>query len=405
VTARRSLLLSGAFLLSFLQLPAYSDSSAGSSAASPVASAAKAGTSAAKAAAAPAKASKTTSTADVEKLLSAKNAGYENHMVAARFFEARGLLSQAEEQYHLAISFKEAKPEAFKNLAQLLLRTEDQKEAENVILAAVKNYPTDYGVLLNAGFVLHNCHKLPQALALYKRASIVRPASSDIWLAMGDVLIDMNKPEEALASIEKALAMPGPTNLAYFEDAKALLALGRLKDAVVPFSKNFASNPFNYTSGLAYSALLQKLGRLEEALNVRLCLLAVSSGKPMDDLKLMTADLLMKLPADAVQRSIRFAELKIGNPKTQAILHFALGDIYDRAHQPDNGIIQYKAGLSLNPDYSRGYLRLGEDYEDAKSNLPEALNDYEKAYSLNARDPEIKSRLEKLRARIKSQKK
>jgi tetratricopeptide (TPR) repeat protein len=124
----------------------------------------------------------------------------------------------------------------------------------------------------------------------------------------------------------------------------------------------------------------------------------------MDDLKLMVAYLLMRLPPDAVQRSIRFAELKIGNPKTQAILHFALGDIYDRAHQPDNAMLQYKAGLSLNPDYARGYLRLGEDLE-GKSSLNEALNNYEKAYSLNARDPEIKSRLDKLKALMKIQKK
>jgi tetratricopeptide (TPR) repeat protein len=393
VTTGRLLLLSGAFLLSIFWLPAYSDSPD-----SP------AGKSSANEPHAPSKSAKTPRAGDIEKLLAVKDAGYDSHIAAAKFFEAKGLISQAEEQYQLAIGFKEAKPEAFKNLAQLLLRTEDQKQAEQVISTAVKNFPTDYGVLLNAGYVMHNCHKLPQALEFYKRASVVRPASPDIWLAMSDVLVDMNRPAEALSSVEKALAMPNPSSLAYFEDAKALLALGRLKDAVVPFSKNFATNPFNYNSGLAYSALLQKLDKPEEALNVRLCLLATSSGKPMDDLKLMVAYLLMRLPPDAVQRSIRFAELKIGNPKTQAILHFALGDIYDRAHQPDNAMLQYKAGLSLNPDYARGYLRLGEDLE-GKSNLNEALNNYEKAYSLNAKDPEIKSRLDKLKALMKIQKK
>jgi tetratricopeptide (TPR) repeat protein len=352
-----------------------------------------------------AKSGKLTTASDVEKLLATKNVSYENHLVAARFFEAQGLLTQAAEQLHSAINYKEARPEAFKSLSQILLKTEDVKEAERVIMLGAKKFPTDYGVLLNAGFVMHNCHKLPQALDFYKRASEVRPASPDIWLAMSDVLIDLNRPKDALSSAEKALGMPNPGSLAYFEKAKALLALGRLNDAVEPLSKNFATNPFNFSSGMLYGAVLQKLGRFEESLNVRLCLLVTTSGKPMENLKAMISDLLSKLSSDAAQRSIKFAELKIGNPATRAVLHFALGDIYDHAHQPDNGMVQYKAGLSLNPDYARGYLRLGEDYEDAKSNLNDALRNYEKAYSLNAKDPEIRSRLEKLKARIKTQKK
>lgn len=386
MTTGRSLLLSGALLLSIFCVPAFADSSGGKNSAHDGGQ-------------------RVPTAADIEKLLAQKNAGYENHMVAARFLEAQGLLTQAEEQLHSAIDFKESKPEAFKSLSQLLLRTEDTEEAQRVISLGVKKFPTDYGVLLNAGFVMHNCHKLPQALDFYKRASEVRPASPDIWLATCDVLIDINKPKEALTAVEKALALPNPTSLAYFEEAKALLALGRLNDAVLPLSKNFANNPFNLNSGLVYSALLQKLGRLEESLNVRLCLLATASGKPMEDLKAMVSGLLKRLPLEAVQRSIKFAELKIGNPKVRSFLHFALGDIYDKADQPDNGMVQYKAGLSLNPDYARGYLRLGEDYEDAKSNLGEALRNYEKAYSLNAKDPEIKSRLDKLKAQIKTQKK
>lgn len=333
---------------------------------------------------------------EVEKLLGQKNVGYAEHYQAARFFESKGLTDQAIDHYKMAIADAHAQANAYKHLAQVYLSTLHPEKADATVKDGVKRFPDDFGLRLTAGFVYHNEHKLEDALAMYKKAISLRPDNKDIQLATADVLTDLGKPQEALPYADKVIASGHASDFAYFEKAKILVALGRRADALEPLAHNFASNPFNYKSGRLYSSLLFTQKKHAQALEVCLCLLPFTVGPDMDEIKTMVLGCLANMQTADVLAKAKSAENKISDAKHKAILHFALGDVYDKANHPDEAMAQYRAGLVFNPKFGRGYLRLGEDLE-AKKDLKGAAENYEKAFQFSPSDKEIVSRREKLK--------
>ena len=341
--------------------------------------------------------------AQVEKVLGQPHVGYQAHYDAGRFFESKGLVDQAIDHYKQAIADKGVQASAYKHLAQLCLTSKDAKTTDSVVADGLKRFPDDYGMHLTAGFVYHNEHKLPEALAMYKKAISISPKNPDIYLATADVLSDMSKGKEALDMVNHSMSLAKPATLAYYEQAKALMALGKINEALVPLKRNFTENPLNYKNGQIYSALLQKQGKNAEGLEVSLCLLAGVSGVSMEETKTMVTGFLSSLSPEVVKVTIKKAEDRIADKNSKAIIHFALGDVYDRATRRDDAMAQYKAGLALNPSFARGYLRLGEDLE-ANKDLRGASQNYDKAFALDRNDSEIVSRREKLNSKQTSSK-
>jgi tetratricopeptide (TPR) repeat protein len=117
--------------------------------------------------------------------------------------------------------------------------------------------------------------------------------------------------------------------------------------------------------------------------------------------KAAVKDMLAAMTEKDARDTIARAEAAIKEIKLKGRLHFALGDVYDRLAQPQIAINQYQAGLSFDPSLARGYLRLGEDLETYKKDLPGAMKNYQKAFSLDGQDHEIQMRLNGLKAKIK----
>jgi tetratricopeptide (TPR) repeat protein len=336
------------------------------------------------------------SATEIEKLLGGKNVGYAEHYQAGRFFESKGLTDQAIDHYKMAAADAHAQPNAYKHLAQVYLAVSHPEKADATVKDAIKRFPDDFGLRLTAGYVYHNEHKLEDAVAMYKKAASLRPDNKDVQLAAADVLNDLEKPQAALPYVEKATAGGHASEFAYYEKAKTLIKLRRNADALEPLSHNFATNPFNYKSGKFYSSLLFTQKDYKKALEVSLCMLPFTVGPDMDDVKTIALGCIARLRGADVLAVARIAESKIKDDKHKAILHFALGDIYDKANHPDEAMAQYKQGLVFNPRFGRGYLRLGEDLE-AKKDLKGAAENYEKAFQFNPKDQEIVSRRDKLK--------
>lgn len=335
---------------------------------------------------------------EIEKLLKNEPHSYRAHLEAGRFYQKKGFVVEAENEYKLAINAPNAGADAYKQLANLLLRSHDYDQAEKISLEAKKKFQTDYSVLLTCGYVLHNCHKLDDALAVYEKARSLKPGESDIYLAIGDVLQAQNKPKEALAMVEKGIKLGAcDKEFAAFEKAKILVALDRFSEAVHEMDPVFEKYPFSSNTNDVYLAALLKCGNLEKALEVRLCLLSKANGRDMQINKSEVGGLCSKLSKNQIDLCIARAEKRIADQKLKARLHFAMGDIYDRAKNSGEAIQQYEAGLKLDPTFARGYLRLAEDQEVFLKDFKSALKNYETAQKLDKADKEINLRLNNLR--------
>ncbi|MBS2007656.1 MAG: tetratricopeptide repeat protein [Cyanobacteria bacterium SZAS TMP-1] len=339
----------------------------------------------------------------VEHLLKTAPRDYNTHLTAGKFYQDKGIVGQAQDEFRQAIACKGASPEAYKYLAQLLLKSSDRAEAEKVAKEGVKLFPNDYGMLLTAGYILHNQSKLAEAQQMYEAAARVNPNNGEIYVALADVSSAMNQPQKALQYINKAIALSHskPSDLLCYEQAKVLVMLGRFEEAKKPLAENFSRDPLNFKNNKLYLTVLnsQKLAR--EALKVQLCIMVPANKKQMDLAKADIKEMLMTMKEPDAVSAISNAEAAIKDIKLKGRLHFALGDIYDRMNKPEQAIAHYQSGLRFDPTLARGYLRLGEDLETYKKDLPAALKNYEKAYSLDKNDPEIQLHLQRLKARGK----
>ncbi len=338
----------------------------------------------------------------VELLLKNQPKTYVAHYAAGQLYESQGFYGQAIEQYRQALDFPPVKPDAYKRLAQLALKTSDYAAAEKVAVDGLHLFPKDYGMLLTAGYVLQNQGKLPAAMNMYQRARAARPSDAQICLAIADVLAALNKPEQALIEISRFDKLSPPTTLSIYEKAKILLALKRYDQALAELDKNFSQDPANFANNKLYASTLanhcnsNQTNRLK-ALEVALCLLAHANGKEMELSKQRVTNLLGPMADGVPPEVIAKAEERVKDVRVKARMHFALGDVYDRKSQFDLAIKQYQAGLKLDPQFARGHYRLGLDLESHGKDARSANASFRKAHELNGgKDRQIEEKWKSL---------
>lgn len=334
----------------------------------------------------------------VELLLKNQPKSYAAHFAAGRLYESQGFYGPAQDEYRQAISFPPLKPDAFKRLAQLSLKSSDYAAAEKVATEGLHLFPKDYGMLLTAGYVLHNQNKLPAALNMYQRTRAVRPNDAQICLAIADVLAAMNKPEQALQEMVRFDKLSKPTTLSIYEKAKILLALKRFDLALAELDKNYVQDAANFANNKLYASTLANRGNKAKALEVALCLLANANGKEMEMSKQRITNLLGTMPDGVPPQVMAKAEERIKDISVKARMHFALGDVYDRKSQFDLAIKQYEAGLKLNPKFARGHYRLGLDLENHGKDPKAAGACFKRAHELsNGKDQQIEEKWKSLK--------
>ncbi len=329
----------------------------------------------------------------VEALLKAKPKSYEAHYNAGRLYESRGFYGQAQDEYRQAITFSGVKPDAYKRLAQLALKSSDYATAEKVSTEGLHHFPRDYGMLLTAGFVLHNQSKLAPALNMYRRAREAKPDDGQICIAIADVLAAMNKPEEALAEIARFEKLSKPDVLSIYEKAKIYLAMKKFDLALAELDKNYNADPANFANNKLYATTLANRDKKDKALEVAFCLLANSIGAEMEMSKKRVSALLGQVQPGAVPQVLANAQKRLKDNKIKARMHFALGDVYDRKTQMELAISQYREGLKLDESFARGHFRLAQDLERHRKDIKGAYASYKRAHELDPnKDREISSK-------------
>lgn len=97
------------------------------------------------------------------------------------------------------------------NLGYLLLeKGGDLKEASDLIEAAVKQDPQNSSVMDSWGWVLFKQGKFDEAEKALRKASELNPFSPEVRTHLGEALLKLNRPEEAVEQWERALAFIFP---------------------------------------------------------------------------------------------------------------------------------------------------------------------------------------------------
>jgi tetratricopeptide (TPR) repeat protein len=101
--------------------------------------------------------------------------------------------------------------------------------------------------------------RLELALIALQEALAAEPGHAEAWYKQGNVLKDLNRPQEALLSYQRAVELDPQHNAAHCNAGVVLLALGRPDEALLRFQQVIANNPHDriahYNRGVAEQTL------------------------------------------------------------------------------------------------------------------------------------------------------
>lgn len=121
-------------------------------------------------------------------------------------------------------------------------------------------------VLLGKAMTSWYAKDYEKALSLSYSATLLHPASAEIWLKYGTCLTQLGRHKEALETYDKAIRLKPDDANAWICKGLTLADLGRHKEAVEAYDKVIELKPDDAVTWYFKGSALNKLDRYEEAL-------------------------------------------------------------------------------------------------------------------------------------------
>ena len=160
------------------------------------------------------------------------------HNSLGAFLVSRDRLGEAEAEFREAIRLMPSYPDAVANLGALHARQRKYAEAVVELRRALAMSPQHENARRNLAFALDSAGidlaragQFPEAVALFKEATALQPGESFLWRDLGQALVENGKPTEAIAPLERAVALHSRGANERFWLARAYLLADRPHDA------------------------------------------------------------------------------------------------------------------------------------------------------------------------------
>jgi tetratricopeptide (TPR) repeat protein len=273
-------------------------------------------------------------------------------------------------------------------LAEIYLRDRDPSKAREQLEAIVKDDPANGQAFYYLGSMAYEEKKLPEAVDYFQKALRFSDDLEDAYYDLAGAQINLDKPQDALATLERARAkFPGSFNVEFvsglaYVRAKDFTNAVRSFDAAEQLGRTSDSNRltgyFYFETAAAHERkgdfdraeqLFEKSLKLEpdmpEALNYYGYMLA-DRGVKLDKARGLIEKALKQEPDNAAYLdSLGWVLYKLGKPELgleqiqKAIAHSEepdatiyehLGDIYARLKQDDKAREAWRKSLNLEPN-------------------------------------------------------
>ncbi len=149
--------------------------------------------------------------------------------------------------------------------AAQLLKAGQPREAERLCRTVLEAAPSDFAATQLLGVICFQESRTEEALEFFDRAARLRPGFATLS-NRGAALQMLNRPEDALASYDQALALEPFHAVLLYNRGRALQDLGRFEEALASYDAALAAAP-NYAAALNNRGnVLRGLRRNQEAL-------------------------------------------------------------------------------------------------------------------------------------------
>lgn len=144
--------------------------------------------------------------------------------------------NDALESFEKALAIDPHNAEAWYNLANALVKMGRFEEALQGYNRAVEMNPYDWRVLANKGNTLCLLSRQNEAVECYNQAIAQNPSDLRLWVK-GSALLELGKPEEAIASLCQATRLDSGIFEGWYNLGLALMQVNRCEEAIRCFDR------------------------------------------------------------------------------------------------------------------------------------------------------------------------
>ncbi|MBV8170136.1 MAG: tetratricopeptide repeat protein [Alphaproteobacteria bacterium] len=207
---------------------------------------------------------------------------------------------------------------------------------------------------VNLGNALHAVGRTDDAVAAYRQALVLDPASAHAHSNLGNVLQARGELEAAVESYGAALRLEPGHAQAHYNLGNAYAALGRADAALASYRAALTLRP-DYAEALNNLAnLLQTVGRIDEAIEAYRRALALTPDAPRVLVNLGTA----LRAAGQIDEAIAQYERALARDPDDAEAHFNLANARLASGLAARAEAGYARAIALRPDYAEAHYNL-----------------------------------------------
>jgi tetratricopeptide (TPR) repeat protein len=241
-------------------------------------------------------------------------------------------------------------------------------------------FPEDAYILCCAGSCQNSLQHYDEAVKFYDRALQASPNYGDAHALLGRTLLFLQKPQEALESIQRAFRMqPKLRRLVSYQVgfASSLANLGKTEEALAAYRDGASLDPKDAEAQAGIGWALSELGSYKDAEQPLRAAIELNPDYASPYLTL--AHVLQEL--DRYEESVPFAERFVAQEPSSFNGHARLGWGLGRAGKSRDAVLAYTRALELKPDDGSALYEIGLFHYEA-GDYKEAIEALERSVPL-----------------------
>ncbi|HXJ02835.1 MAG TPA: FkbM family methyltransferase, partial [Micropepsaceae bacterium] len=243
---------------------------------------------------------------------------------------------------------------------------------------SVSSPALDIATVFNEALKLHEARRFSEAEKLYRRVLEAQP-NAEIFNNRAAALQELKRPEEALESYDRAIALKPDYADAFNNRGTVLKDLGRLDEALASYERAIALNPRHAEAFYNKGKVLQELRRLDEALASYDRAIALKPGyaKAFNNRGTALQDM------NRLEEALASCDKAIALNSGYAEAFNNRGTVLEGMNRLNEALASYDRAILLHSLYPEAFHNRGNTLKALKR-LDDALTSYDQALALKS---------------------
>jgi tetratricopeptide (TPR) repeat protein len=181
-------------------------------------------------------------------------------------FQKRGILNEAEARYRKVLEIDPRNPDGWHLLGVVAMQVGKFDAGEQLLRRAVALHPTFGEMRRHMGECLLRMGRPTDAIGAYAEALRLSPADTIARAGLGTALLEAGRVNEAIGQFQEMLRLMPQSAEARCDLAMALAKAGRMDDAIIMMKESIAMQPELFPAHLNLGDILRRAGRIDDAL-------------------------------------------------------------------------------------------------------------------------------------------